>query len=112
MGKENSSRFATPQDDLPVNYGQNEHSHPVYRKNVAAAMKPDPCLSDPPDAKGTEEGANDTAVQATVTDIQKSHRLNRNHFRAQELCECQGGRPGLRIPNSPYGVCGRKATLN
>ena len=57
-------------------------------------MKPDPCLSDPPDAKGTEEGANDTAVQATVTDIQKSHRLNRNYFRAQELCECQGGRPG------------------
>ena len=23
-----------------------------------------------------------------------------------------GGRPGLPVPNSPYGLCGRKATLN
>ena len=22
-----------------------------------------------------------------------------------------GGRPGLPVPNSPYGLCGRKATL-
>ena len=32
--------------------------------------------------------------------------------RAQELCESRGGRPGPRVPNSPYGFCGRKATLN
>ena len=32
-------------------------------------------------------------------------------FRAQELCENRGGRPGLPVPNSPYGFCGRKATL-
>ena len=32
--------------------------------------------------------------------------------RAQELCEGRGGRPGLPVPNSPYGVCGSKATLN
>ena len=31
------------------------------------------------------------------------------HDRAQELCESRGGRPGT---NSPYGLCGRKATLN
>ena len=24
----------------------------------------------------------------------------------------RGGRPGLPVPNSPYGLCGRKATLN
>jgi len=30
----------------------------------------------------------------------------------QELCESRGGRPGLPVPNSPYGLCGRKATLN
>ena len=30
---------------------------------------------------------------------------------AQELCESRGGRPGLPIPNSPYSLCGRKATL-
>ena len=35
-------------------------------------------------------------------------------FRAQELCEIRGGRPGLGfpVPNSPYGLCGHKATLN
>ena len=32
--------------------------------------------------------------------------------RVQELCESGGGRPGLPVPNSPYGLCGRKATLN
>ena len=32
-------------------------------------------------------------------------------FRAQELCESRGGHPGLPVPNSPYGLCGRKATL-
>ena len=34
--------------------------------------------------------------------------------RVQELCERGGGRerPGLPVPNSPYGLCGRKATLN
>ena len=30
---------------------------------------------------------------------------------AQELCESRGDRPGLPVPNSPYGLCGRKATL-
>ena len=30
----------------------------------------------------------------------------------QELCESRGGRPGLPVPYSPYGLCGRKATLN
>ena len=34
---------------------------------------------------------------------------------AQELCESRCGRRGLPVPNSPYGpygLCGRKATLN
>ena len=33
-------------------------------------------------------------------------------IKAQELCESRGGRPGLPVPKSPYGLCGRKATLN
>ena len=33
-------------------------------------------------------------------------------LRAQELCESRGGRPGLPVPNSPYDLCGRKATLS
>ena len=34
--------------------------------------------------------------------------------RAQELCESRGGRPAppLPVPDIPYGLCGRKATLN
>ena len=31
-------------------------------------------------------------------------------YRAQEPCESGGGRPGLPVPNSPCGLCGRKAT--
>ena len=27
------------------------------------------------------------------------------------MCESRGGRPGLSVPNRPYGLCGRKATL-
>ena len=33
-------------------------------------------------------------------------------FGPRELLESQGGRPGLPVPNSPYGLRGRKATLN
>ena len=33
-------------------------------------------------------------------------------LRDPELCERRGGRPGLPDPNGPYGLCGRKATLN
>ena len=36
----------------------------------------------------------------------------KREIRAQELCESRGGRPGLPGPNRPYGLCGRKATLN
>ena len=32
--------------------------------------------------------------------------------RAEELCASRGGRSGLPVPNSPYGLCGRKATLS
>ena len=32
--------------------------------------------------------------------------------RTQEVCKSRGGRPGLPVPNSPYCLCGRKATLD
>ena len=35
-----------------------------------------------------------------------------SRVRAQELCESRGGRPGVPVPNSAYGLCGREATLN
>ena len=32
---------------------------------------------------------------------------------AHELCESRGGRPGLLlVPSSPFGLCGREATVN
>ena len=37
--------------------------------------------------------------------------MSLHETRAQELCESRGGRPGLPVPNSPYGLCGRTATL-
>ena len=33
-------------------------------------------------------------------------------LRVQELCESRGGRPGLPVPNKPYGFRGREVTLN
>ena len=42
----------------------------------------------------------------------KQNLKKKSGARAQELCESRGGRPGLPVPNSPYGLCGRKATLN
>ena len=38
--------------------------------------------------------------------------LERMGIRAQEVCESRSGRPGLPVPNSLYGLYGRKATLN
>ena len=37
--------------------------------------------------------------------------MNIGLFIAQELCESRGGRPVLPVPNSPFGLCGRKATF-
>ena len=36
----------------------------------------------------------------------------KGRLRAEELCESRSSRPGLPVPNSPFGLCGRKATLN
>ena len=36
--------------------------------------------------------------------------IDSSSVRAQELCESRGGRPGrIPVPNSPYGLWGRKA---
>ena len=52
-------------------------------------------------------------IVRTVTACGREAALNESYsHRAQKLCESRGGRPGLPVPNSPYGLCGRKATLN
>ena len=33
-------------------------------------------------------------------------------YRVQELCKNRGGRPGVPVPNGPYGLRGRKATFS
>ena len=38
--------------------------------------------------------------------------MSQEMVRAQELCDSRGGRPGLPVVNSPYGLCECKATLN
>ena len=38
--------------------------------------------------------------------------MKKKKCRAQELCGSRGGRPELPVPIKPYGLCGRKATLN
>ena len=42
--------------------------------------------------------------------LKKKKRRKNWSNRAQELCESRGGRPGLPVLSSPYGLCGRKAT--
>ena len=32
-------------------------------------------------------------------------------YRVEDLCESRGGRPGLPVPDSACGLCGRKATF-
>ena len=32
------------------------------------------------------------------------HKAGQYQHTAQELCESQGGHPGLHVPNSPYTV--------
>ena len=49
--------------------------------------------------------------ECLVLTIESMHSLC-GGYRALELCESRGGRPGLPVPNKPYGLCGRKATQN
>ena len=42
----------------------------------------------------------------------KSTSLFKQLFKARELCESRGGRPGLPVPDSSKGLCGRIATMN
>ena len=48
----------------------------------------------------------------TITTHLKKETNKRLCYTAQELCKSRGGHPGLPVPNSPHGLCGRKAALN
>ena len=48
---------------------------------------------------------------ALMVSVDVKQHWTRIH-RDQELCESLGGRPGLTVSDCPYGLCGRKATLN
>ena len=51
-------------------------------------------------------------IVAMVSVDSKAALNSAARVRAQELCGSRGGRPGLPVPSSPYGLCGRKAKLN
>ena len=62
-------------------------------------------------SKGWGEGGwGGDKLSQMIVEREREREL-RERERAQELCECPGGRPGLPAPNSQYGLCGRKATL-
>ena len=46
----------------------------------------------------------EVAVLGSPSLIVLTVSLNLLSVRAQELCESRGGRPGLPVPNSPYGL--------
>ena len=48
----------------------------------------------------------------SLTVLMVSVDVRQHLLRAQDLCKGRGSRSGLAVPNSPYGLCGREATLN
>ena len=56
-------------------------------------------------------GSPSLTVRAISVDVKQQWTWTVRH-RAQGLCESRSGRSGLPVPNSPYSLCGRKATLN
>ena len=57
-------------------------------------------------------GSPSLIVFVVSVDVKQHLEKKKLADRAQEVCERRGGRPGLPVPNSPCGFCGRKATLN
>ena len=85
------SRWRGPTSFLPSPY----LSHAQHIQPVAANVQP--------------------IVNTQLPFLSKPTHLFKKFFkaiRAQEMRESWGGPPGLPVPNSPYGLCGRKATLN
>ena len=55
-------------------------------------------------------GSPSLIVRTVSVDVNQHYTCT--FYRVQELRESRGGRPGLPVPNSPHGFCGREATLN
>ena len=51
-------------------------------------------------------------LDTVTTQPSRTKRENGRGARVHELAESRGGRPGFPEPNSPSGLCGRKAALN
>ena len=43
---------------------------------------------------------------------EEEKKKKKGRFRAQQLCQSRGGRPGLPVLDRPYNLCGCKATVN
>ena len=55
-------------------------------------------------------GSPSLIVRTVSVDVKQHYTCT--FYRVQELRESRGGRPGLPVPNSPHGLCGREGTLN
>ena len=53
-------------------------------------------------------GSTSPIVRTVPMDVKNPLNLNFKTARPQELCESGGGRPGLHVPNKPYGLYGCK----
>ena len=56
-------------------------------------------------------GSPSLIVLMPTVDVKQHLKKKKKKIRAQEPCECRGGRPGLSVPNSLHGHYGRKATF-
>ena len=65
------------------------------------------------DHQSNMTGPNRVTGRCHVAYVRQWNQRNPHSLtRVQQLCERRGGRPGFSVPNSPYDLCGRKATLD
>ena len=44
-----------------------------------------------------------------LVSVDVKHHERRTLSEGQELCQSRSGHPGLPVPDTPYGLCGRNA---
>ena len=93
------------------------YSHQEILPTLGARIMTSPCKGGMTEVRGCVKIevavlGSPSLISLTVSVDGKQHFNQPHNDRAQELCENRGGRPGLPVPNKPYGFCGRKAALN
>ena len=68
------------------------------------------CLKSVSELEAAVLGSPSLTVRMVSVDSKATLNLNPQQS-SGAVCESRGGRPGLPVPNSPYGLRGRKAIL-